>query len=107
MCLCDEVNEDHVRQAYELFSQSTLNITDLDSSKGGQQSSNIEVINMIESFVLNRIAVGNSVMSQRLMQELSAKFPANIMAVNIAVTNLIKKGELTKENNGKMLMRKM
>lgn len=106
MCLSDEVNEEHVRQAYELFKQSTLNITDMDSSKANQNSSNNEIINLIETFVLNRIAVGNSVMSQRLMQELNAKFPSNVMAVNIAVTNLIKKGDLVKENNGKVLLRK-
>lgn len=109
MCLCDEVNEEHVRQAYELFQHSTLNITDMQGGHGGggsnQSSSNTEMINLIETFILNRVANGHSVSSQKLMQDLNAKFPSNVMAVNIAVTNLIKKGDLIKENNGKVLKR--
>lgn len=92
-----------------MFQHSTLNITDMQGGHGGggsnQSSSNTEMINLIETFILNRVANGHSVSSQKLMQDLNAKFPSNVMAVNIAVTNLIKKGDLIKENNGKVLKR--
>jgi len=106
MTLSQEVSENHVYVAHELFQASTLNFASFDGSKG-QDSDDIKgLVDRIEIFILKRIAIGGKVSSSKLIDELQLKFTGNNLAVNLAVTNLVKKGDLVKESNGKVLCRK-
>mmetsp|Transcript_14167 Transcript_14167/g.30679 ORF Transcript_14167/g.30679 Transcript_14167/m.30679 type:complete len:138 (+) Transcript_14167:1767-2180(+) len=107
MCLCNEVNESHVSLAHELFKKSTLNFASFDNSRSENNEDIKTLIEKIEEYIVKRMAVGVKVSSQKLIDELQLKFQSNFMAVNLAVTNLIKKGDLVKENNGKVLTRRV
>lgn len=50
--------------------------------------------------------MGKKVNTQKFIEEIQAKFAGSALACNIAITNLIKKGDLLKEMNGKILHRK-
>lgn len=106
MTLSQEVSEQHVFEAHNLFQVSTLNFASFDGSKGAESGDVQELVERIETFVLKRIAVGGRANSHKLIEELQIKFTGNNLAVSIAVNNLVKKGDLVKEHNGKVLCRK-
>jgi len=106
MTLSQEVSEQHVFEAHNLFQVSTLNFASFDGSKGVESGDVQELVERIETFVLKRIAVGGRANSHKLIEELQIKFTGNNLAVSIAVNNLVKKGDLVKEHNGKVLCRK-
>jgi len=106
--LCRIVTLSHAQHAMRLFEESTLK-TLLEGSITGSDNSAPEVlipiIKQVEDAVKRRVQVGTSISVNRITEELTARF-VNLRAVQWAIHNMMKRGELESGQNRKMITRK-
>mmetsp|Transcript_8736 Transcript_8736/g.15255 ORF Transcript_8736/g.15255 Transcript_8736/m.15255 type:complete len:359 (-) Transcript_8736:455-1531(-) len=107
--LDSEVRIEDVNEAMRLFRVSTMAANATDQSNVGNQSilmstNNKEEMERAQSFLRNRLVIGNTVNKQKLIEEASGQ-GYNFMTMARVLSVMAQRGEILERNQGRLLKR--
>lgn len=103
--LTSVVNENHVKHAIRLFEVSTLRAATASFTETGVLSNQFNtLIKQAESYILPNISMGESKQLNSIKNILKDR-GCTEQAINMAISNYIKKGVLQERNQGRLLYR--
>lgn len=106
MRLSNHVNEDDIEEAHEIFQKSTMNsLKSRNSWAKSMDPQKEEKVKNIEESIRKRLGMDTKVSYNHLKEEINFSFQDEV-CVEMAIGNMVRRGELQEIQNGRMLRRK-